>query len=391
MSSKEFYFDDFQKMSEIENANIELISEWPPKDDGNESEHSENNDEKVEEYQHQVKRKKVSCDHPTADIAMARWLRINLPELRQKYKFDGIRNPKTLMNLASETGEGRQYLESQVKILRRETGTQSDPKYFHILSTFYDRLHDLDKALENSLIGLSLSDLCPKKISELNVKEYLEKLPTLNEEERSLIWLHSKLEKEKSIKMKIPAENQDRKVVCLDYSEVTVEQFQSLCRSKTPVLFNNVPNPCKHNWTFDFIKSTIGSCKFEVKKPVKSSTEWAGLETDGSKSVSEFLELFDKDDNNVEYLFDWSLPLYGPSLNLDFTVPEIVADNYLTRTNGDALYNKSWPSLFIAKAGTSSGLHIDAFGSHFWMYLVSGQKKWTFYPPEVNTLRSVTC
>ena len=100
---------------------------------------------------------------------------------------------------------------------------------------------------------------------------------------------------------------------------------------------------------------------------------------------------FDKDDNNVEYLFDWSLPLYGPSLNVDFTVPEIVADNYLTRTNGDALYNKSWPSLFIAKAGTNSGLHIDAFGSHFWMYLVSGQKKWTFYLPEVNTLRSVTC
>ena len=37
---------------------------------------------------------------------------------------------------------------------------------------------------------------------------------------------------------------------------------------------------------------------------------------------------------------------------------------------------------FFQQARTNSGLHIDAFGSHFWMYLISGEKKWTFYPPE---------
>lgn len=29
-----------------------------------------------------------------------------------------------------------------------------------------------------------------------------------------------------------------------------------------------------------------------------------------------------------------------------------------------------------------SGLHVDAFGSHFWMYLVSGRKRWRFYRAE---------
>ena len=38
----------------------------------------------------------------------------------------------------------------------------------------------------------------------------------------------------------------------------------------------------------------------------------------------------------------------------------------------------------ICQAGTNSGLHIDAFASHFWMYLISGEKKWTFYPPDAE-------
>ena len=62
-----------------------------------------------------------------------------------------------------------------------------------------------------------------------------------------------------------------------------------------------------------------------------------------------------------------------------------------TTTAGPVFSSLRWNWFWIHKyiyyirsvqAGTNSGLHIDAFGSHFWMYLVSGQKKWTFYPPE---------
>ena len=47
-----------------------------------------------------------------------------------------------------------------------------------------------------------------------------------------------------------------------------------------------------------------------------------------------------------------------------------------------SLYKRSWPSLFISPKGTVSDLHIDAFGSNFWMALLSGRKKWTFFQPK---------
>jgi hypothetical protein len=40
----------------------------------------------------------------------------------------------------------------------------------------------------------------------------------------------------------------------------------------------------------------------------------------------------------------------------------------------------SWPSLFVGPSGSCSGLHIDAFGSNFWMALLQGHKKWTLFP-----------
>ena len=364
---------------------VELLSVWPPPDDGTDLSDCEkdvdiNNTE--EDYRPETKKRKFLCDFPTADISLSRWLRRKLPDLRAKYGFDGIRNPKTLINLSSETEEGRKHLRSELWLLQQDTRFCNDPRYFHVLSTFYDRLHDLEKALEYSLKSLTHHNLCPDQLSTLSIGDYLEKLKSLSEEERSSVWLYSKLEREKFMKTRNPKKCVERKVLSLEYSEVTVEQFHELCKAKVPVLFKNVPNPCKHDWTLDYLKSTIGRCKFDAKKPVKSSTEWAGLETVGSKLVSDFLESFENEKND-DYLFDWSLPLYGPALHDDFTVPEIVSDNYLTRTSSDSLYNQSWPSLFVSRAGINSGLHIDAFGSHFWMYLVSGEKKWTFYPSEV--------
>ena len=129
-----------------------------------------------------------------------------------------------------------------------------------------------------------------------------------------------------------------------------------------------------------------------MKRPVTGSTEWAGLETEGLKTVSEFLTSLEinvgceSEMENKEYLFDWSLLLHAPELSEDFTVPELMCDNYLKLTDSSCMYHSSWPSLFIAGAGTNSGLHIDAFSSHFWMFLISGEKKWTFYPPEAAGL-----
>ena len=88
------------------------------------------------------------------------------------------------------------------------------------------------------------------------------------------------------------------------------------------------------------------------------------------------------------YLFDWSLPLFCPKLNSEITIPKYFQHDYLKKTSADALYRNSWPSLFVSSKGSVSELHVDAFGSNFWMYLFKGRKRWTFFPPEVtNTLR----
>ena len=170
-------------------------------------------------------------------------------------------------------------------------------------------------------------------------------------------------------------------VVVVDYNNVSHEMFKNnFCKTKMPVVFTNVPTPTKDIWTHEFILKNAGKCKFVSKVPTPGSTEWAGLESSAESVVSEFMS-----PSGVEgsaYLFDWSLPLNCPALDENFVTPSLLQENYLKLTSSSALYHNSWPSLFVAKKGTDSGLHVDAFGSHFWMFLISGRKKWTFYAPE---------
>lgn len=59
----------------------------------------------------------------------------------------------------------------------------------------------------------------------------------------------------------------------------------------------------------------------------------------------------------------------------ELTIPDYFADNYLLKTPKGSLYHDSWPSLFIAPAGITSELHVDAFSSNFWMALFEGKKR----------------
>ena len=110
------------------------------------------------------------------------------------------------------------------------------------------------------------------------------------------------------------------------------------------------------------------------------SAEWAGLEGGEQVKVGDLLSKGFPPSG--KYLFDWSLPLHCPALAKEFIIPTLLQDNYLKQTSQAALYHQSWPSLFVARAGTNGDLHIDAFGSHFWMYMISGRKRWTFFPTE---------
>ena len=155
-----------------------------------------------------------------------------------------------------------------------------------------------------------------------------------------------------------------------------------------------------------------------MKKVVSGSVEWAQLEKAGDSLVAEFIDTLEcqkggKSDAaylqsfcrgllylDPTYLFDWSLPIHCPELMAELSIPEYFESNLLHRTPDGSLYRESWPSLFIAPAGITSGLHVDAFGSNFWMALFQGKKRcvyvsyiagfnrvpivfrWVFFPPE---------
>ena len=64
-------------------------------------------------------------------------------------------------------------------------------------------------------------------------------------------------------------------------------------------------------------------------------------------------------------------------------VPAFFAQDLLQRCPAGTLYRDSWPSLFVGPAGSGAELHIDAFGSHFWMGIFSGRKRWRLFPAEM--------
>ena len=64
------------------------------------------------------------------------------------------------------------------------------------------------------------------------------------------------------------------------------------------------------------------------------------------------------------YLFDWSLPSNVPDLCRELRVPEYFADDWLQGLPEGTRFKDAWPSLFVARRGTRSGLHIDTFGRY---------------------------
>lgn len=107
---------------------------------------------------------------------------------------------------------------------------------------------------------------------------------------------------------------------------------------------------------------------------VKESTEWAKLETACSMKISDFMDSLQSLQEPL-YLFDWSIPTHAPELAKELVIPKYFAGDFLQRTAPESLYQNSWPSLFIAPAGLHSDLHVDAFGSNFWMALFKGRKR----------------
>jgi len=109
-------------------------------------------------------------------------------------------------------------------------------------------------------------------------------------------------------------------------------------------------------------------------------------EPDRSLTMEQFAILSKRID--TLYLHDYSLPgncdriLYEDSLydeNQKFQIPSVIASYDLFQRLPKIGYAHSWPSLFIGKKGSNSKLHIDSGATGFFMYLISGRKRWMVY------------
>ena len=178
-------------------------------------------------------------------------------------------------------------------------------------------------------------------------------------------------------------------VQVVEAKDLSLQNFQdNFSRAKKPVIIEGL-ELTQHPWTFSFLKRVAGHYCVDLRYAMPDSIEWAKLESSGkSVSIRDFIESIEEEEQAGKetkkgYLFDWSLPLHCPELYKDFSVPFYFEESrdYLKKVDC-SLYKRSWPSLFISPPGTVSDLHIDAFGSNFWMALLAGRKKWTFFQPK---------
>ena len=345
------------------------------------------------------KKKITEAPPESVEVTLARWYRQQGNTLRVKYPGllpdPGQASPKTVLALAANTKDGQTMLRSKLKNEQEMGDKNRFGHHFHVASLL-DRLGEKESALSSNWTALAIAGVDSRQLKSLPVKKYLDVVASLEEEKRAALWLQYRLqhelfltqgkEKSETEVFKQSRLNFSLKVERRVYKDVSKEMFlQQFCSSRAPLLMSEVPSPTHQTWTVEYIKNVAKDCTVQLRRPVSGSTEWAGLESGEQVKVGDLLS------NGFppagKYLFDWSLPLHCPALSKEFTVPLLFQDNYLKQTSPSALYHQSWPSLFIAGAGTNGELHIDAFGSHFWMFMISGRKRWTFYPAEQACLK----
>jgi hypothetical protein len=135
----------------------------------------------------------------------------------------------------------------------------------------------------------------------------------------------------------------------------------------------------------------------------KDNSEWAGLSYFAHMSVGDFItqQLETTNENNschkaklyldgasqsvgkpLLYIHDWSLPLHCKEILPFLSIPKWFSFDFIQAENVNAEYKNSWPSLFVGPAKSRSEMHIDSYGTHFYMALIHGKKDWTLFSRE---------
>lgn len=295
-------------------------------------------------------------------------------------KTSEVRPPQVILNNLLKRDDCKEFLRGQLEVFKHDS-----PPELYTKSTIFYALEEYSKASDTI-------DKCVKLLgteTKQGLQESLKYSQSLNESTRQILWFDSMVKVQvKAISKVSNGMGHYDAVDVVEASKLTVKEFQDQYSSKRkPVVLTGL-NLTEDEWTLNHIKAVAGKKTVTLKTARQDSTEWARLEPVESASISAFVDKIKAKEAEGRYLFDWSLPLFCPHLLKGLKVPDYFQQDYLKLTSEDALYRNSWPSLFVSPSGNVSELHVDAFGSHFWMALFEGRKRWTFFhPDQLNLLK----
>ncbi|XP_056017847.1 bifunctional arginine demethylase and lysyl-hydroxylase JMJD6-B-like isoform X2 [Ostrea edulis] len=360
---------------------LEIISEWPVTAQDTLGKRSTNiskvKKRKFEETGTFSKIRRLQrSEEPLVSVAVAKWWRKQAQDTKQCYTniLPRSNNSDTLLAGIMRLDITQDFMQSEIKrltVLLKKNGPCSN--LTAVLGSFYEKLGNFEAA-----------------------KQHLEKAVSLDDTVAEYRWLLGKVkrqvkvqEEQRSALVRLPTPESAlsmpvyQKVDRVSATNLTAERFYEEYSSKhKPVIITDI-DVTAISWTLQYLKTQAGECTVTLKHSVENSCEWARLENKEQTTVSDYINRIERLDETGDpegYLFDWSLPIHCPKLVQELRVPRYFAGDFLQRTTEGSLYRDSWPSLFVAPAGLCSELHVDAFGSNFWMAMFQGSKRWVFFP-----------
>jgi hypothetical protein len=278
------------------------------------------------------------------------------------------------------------------------------PLLYYQIGTIAELREHHREALDSYQSSLQIAKRCQKKLPDQFYQQLLASIGRLE--------LQESLKQSNSTRVSVQS-------VCLpiarlEYGSISYSEFlDRYCLPAIPVIFtssgshilpslNSSQESKSLTWSLESIMSVLGDHVVTPRLYVEESHRWAKQEDGPPCKLSKILaasfpDTFPETENSsssgsscLPYLVDWSLPQHCPQIFDDddeetppaFVLPQYFAMDLLQLCPEGSLYKDTWPSLFIGPKGSQSSLHVDTFGSNFWMFLIHGTKKWRFYSPD---------
>lgn len=160
-------------------------------------------------------------------------------------------------------------------------------------------------------------------------------------------------------------------------SNLSKEEFlQKYAIPGKPVVILDIMDNWKANtcWTPEFFKSKYGAIHVTTVKETKTTDDQCTMR------LGEYIDYMESTkEENPYYLKAWYYHNDCPEISEDYKIPEYFK-SWHQQLPDDIRPQMSW--IFIGPANTGSRMHVDALMTSAWNAVISGRKRWFFYPPE---------